>query len=1336
MQSVHKILTKIFGSRNDRLLKRYRSIVAQVNQWEAKVRPQTDEQLRNRTQEIRTQVRLGKIKIGDVVPEALAIIRESMDRHIGIREIFNPEQNFNPDDYKREDFSDEAYEAYDAVQQRLIQTGESWQTVTIPPVVYDGVRKLFPDSRPPFRARPFDVQLIGGLVLYEGKIAEMATGEGKTFVGPLACFLKVLEGNHCHVVTVNDYLVRRDATWTKPAFDNLGLSVGFIQADMDPGGDGRRRMYECDITYGTNSEFGFDFLRDNMKESADLQVQGPLDFAIVDEVDSILIDEARTPLIISGAAHDDAPKYSAADVVARKVIDLHKPYAEAERKVDGVKRKIKATEGDIDKSSDKAEKERLRKLLPDLEKQLEEAEAEKATKTQYYEVELDRKTVHLTHEGIAAAQEAAGVGSFYVGQNMEWPHLMEQSLRAHVVYERDKDYVVERGTGPRATGELEVVIVDEYTGRKMVGRQWSDGLHQAIEAKERVRIKQETQTLATITLQNFFKLYKSISGMTGTAMTESEEFTKIYRLEVVTIPTNRPRIRIDSEDRVYRTEPEKWEAILEEIKTYSDAGRPVLVGTTSVEKSEMLSRLLTRKYGIQHEVLNAKQHEREAHIVEHAGQSHINAHGNRVGNVTIATNMAGRGTDIKLAPETQWDVTPHAPSDKKGAWKWTLKQRGTGEVKEIVDDPESMLPLVYQLGTNTKASGGLHVIGTERHTARRIDNQLRGRSGRQGDPGSSRFYVSLQDDLMKMFAGEWTIRVLSFLGMKEGEAIEDRRITKGIERAQKKVEERNFLARKNLLDYDEVMDKQRSSFYGMRQQVLEGRDVDRLIWKMIGESIDDAVEKYITNDYVAASIAEWSRVEFDVQLEPEDLKGFRKFKDIEDLIKNTAKNDIATNLAELLREFLGEDLDDNNQWDAKGLSSWMQSKYGVQISPQQIKRMSAKEIEDTLKDAATAKIDARDCAGIMKYLEPDYAVNELAQWAKDKFNVEVDPKGFVVDAERHIYKPADQIVETIETKAREQYRAREVQFPVDNAMAMFLGQEQPSMDNAYGVDALRDWIKWKYDADFTLEELRGLGVEAVREKLYQLQEQFLFGRKIEAVVDAILKQGGNDLEKTAQLWRDRFRERVTARDLDPLQASTFKGAKEIDRDGSGGVTTRDILLRRATTLIRRELNQLEQYLLITIFDQSWKDHLYAMDLLRNGIGLQAFAEKDPRVQYKKEGFRYFGEMMRGVRDKVTDLIFRVSIGGPVQARSAYRVTSVQHEAPSGYGVGENVRETATLVGDGGPQPQQAQAGDGQEQAPVAVKQIVRDTPKVGRNDPCPCGSGKKYKKCHGADAVA
>ena len=546
--NVGKILVKLFGSRNDRLLKRYWKLVDQVNAQEEKIRLMSDEQLRARTLELHLGL-VGdpgtgakpSLRSEDVRAEALAILREAMDRNIGIRQIFNPEEDEMGVRFDPARLTPEGRQLFEQVQQQLIASGQPWQTVPIPVGLYDAVREAYPESRPPFRARPFDVQVIGGIVLYEGRIAEMATGEGKTFVAPLACFLRVLEGYHCHVVTVNDYLVRRDATWIMPAFNALGLSVGYIQSDMDPGGDERRRMYECDVTYGTNSEFGFDYLRDNMKTSKDQQVQGPLDFAIVDEVDSILIDEARTPLIISGAAHDDAPKYVAAAKVAKRIIDLNRPWTAVEKQVDAAQRAIKAAEGDLEKANDKAEKDAANKRREKAQADLAEAETKKEGLTQYYEIEWDRKSAHLTHEGIAAAQEAAGVGSFYVGNNVEWPHLMEQAMRAHVVYERDKDYVVERN--PR-TGEQEVIIIDEYTGRKMVGRQWSDGLHQSVEAKEAVKIKEETQTLATITLQNFFKLYRALSGMTGTAQTEAEEFTKIYSLEVVTIPTNRPVVRL------------------------------------------------------------------------------------------------------------------------------------------------------------------------------------------------------------------------------------------------------------------------------------------------------------------------------------------------------------------------------------------------------------------------------------------------------------------------------------------------------------------------------------------------------------------------------------------------------------------------------------------------------------------------------------------------------------------------------------------------------------------------------------------------------------------------
>ncbi len=1242
-------LARIFGSRNERLLKRYRRVVSQINLLEPRIQALSDEELRTRTQELREGLRGGSLRSPEVLHEAFAIMRESMDRHIGIRAIFNPDEHFDPDK-----FDDPTLEAYDEVQRQMIATGESWRRVAIPPKIYQAVRALYPESRPPFRTRCFDVQLIGGLVLYEGKIAEMATGEGKTFVAPLACFMRVLEGMHCHVVTVNDYLVRRDAMWVQPAFENLGISVSFIQSEMEPGGEVRRRAYQSDITYGTNSEFGFDFLRDNMKERVDLQVQGPLNFAIVDEVDSILIDEARTPLIISGAAHDDAPKYQRADEVARKVIERNKPWDAVEKLVDAAKRSIKAAEGDSEKN--KGNREAIaaaEKRKEQAEAALGEAESRKAGLTQYYEVELDRKSAHLTHEGIAAAQEYAGVGSFFVGNNMEWPHLMEQAMRAHVVYERDKDYVVERGQ----SGQLEVVIVDEYTGRKMVGRQWSDGLHQAVEAKERVPIKQETQTLATITLQNFFKLYKALAGMTGTAQTEAEEFAKIYRLEVVTIPTNRLVVRQDNEDRVYRKEPEKWEAVIEEIKETSDAGRPVLVGTTSVEKSEMLSKRLMQRYGVEHEVLNAKQHEREASIVLLAGQQHQNANGEMVGNVTIATNMAGRGTDIKLAPDCH-------------------------------------------------KSGGLHVIGTERHTARRIDNQLRGRGGRQGDPGSSRFYVSLEDDLMKMFAGDWTIKVLGWLGMEEGMAIEDKRISKGILRAQKKVEERNFLARKNLLEYDEVMDHQRTVFYGMRQRVLEGLEVDQVIWGMIGDAIADAVDKYITQDFVAATIAEWARVNFDVTIDAEDLRGRRNLQDLEFFIKDKARAEAETTITATLDEFTGEDRDDVAGWDLAGLTSWAMSRFHVNLSKNELRRMSFDELDEHLRHAALEMIEKRDCAGVQKYLEPLYAQGELCNWAKDKFFLEVAPEELVEDARTNRSKPSEQITALLEERARAMYARREIEYPVDHAMTFAFGGDENAGFNPYAADFIRNWARAKYGIDMTLERLASMNLRRLRDELIGHQERYLKDGELEKEVDALIAANPDSQALTDAVNR-RFVSNLTGAELT---------ARPDDEQ-----PVRDRLIAHGRQFFRRELRDLEQFVLIQIFDQSWKDHLYAMDMLKSGIGLQAFAERDPRVAFKKEGFRCFQEMMIGVRDKVTDLIFRARIMGQTEVRNAYRETEAVHDASTGYGVSENLKANAA-----------AEAATGSTETSAMVKPIVREAPKVGRNDPCPCGSGKKYKKCCGA----
>lgn len=1263
--SVTKVLTKVFGSRNERLLKRNQKIVDQVNALEPTISELTDTQLRERTQQLRADVAAGKLKSADIMPEAFAIIRESMDRHIGIRAIFDPDNHFDPDC-----LDDDMLEKYDEVQRRMIVGGVSWQQVNIPPELYKAIRKLYPDSRPPFRARCFDVQLIGGIVLYEGKIAEMATGEGKTFVAPLACFLRVIEGYRSHVVTVNDYLVRRDALWVQPAFTNLGLTVGFIQSAMDPGSEARKQAYQCDVTYGTNAEFGFDFLRDNMKEKASLQVQGPLDFAIVDEVDSILIDEARTPLIISGAAHDDAPKYRAADAVARKLIELNRPWDAAEAAVQTLQRAIKAAEGDITiNKGDAAKIAEAEKRQQKAERDLIDAEARKLGHVQYYEVELDRKSVHLTHEGFAAAQEAAGVGSFFVGANMEWPHLMEQSMRAHVVYEKDKDYVIERGN---RTGQIEVVIVDEYTGRKMEGRQWSEGLHQAVEAKEKVAIKQETQTLATITLQNFFRMYKALSGMTGTAMTEAEEFSKIYNLDVVTIPTNRPCVRADNEDRVYRSEREKWDAIIEEIKENSDAGRPVLVGTTSVEKSELLSTMLQRKYGVEHEVLNAKHHEREAEIIVHAGQQHKSAHDTIVGNVTIATNMAGRGTDIKLTKEVN-------------------------------------------------AAGGLHVIGTERHTSRRIDNQLRGRSGRQGDPGSSRFYVSLQDDLMKMFAGEWTIKVLGWIGMEEGMAIEDKRISKTILRAQKKVEERNFLARKSLLEYDEVMEYQRHAFYGMRQRVLLGREVDQVIWDMIGKAIDDAVEKYITEDYVAAVISEWVRSNFDVLIDPADLRGHREINNLDHFIKDKARAEAETTITATLGEYLGEEPENVGGWDTKGLQSWAMSRFKLNISQAQLRQMNAREVEDRLRAAAIENVNRTEVGGLLKFLEINYQLKELCAWAADKFGVKIEIGDLLADARSNTVKTAPEIITLVNERAKAAYTQREIDYPVEHALTYAFGAQESSTENPYASDHIRTWALEKYRLEMSLDEIRRYNVRELRDRLVREQEDFLHNGRLEKTVDEMLA-AHPDGDALRFAINDRFKIRLTAKDFEKWMKDDASRNGQALHDEKAVV--REQLMDIGRQFLRKELTDLEQFVLIQIFDTSWKDHLYAMDMLKSGIGLHAFAEVDPKVMFKKEGYQFFEQMLESVRDKVTDLIFRARVIGAVQSRSAYRETAAVHDTAAGYGVGETVAQAAPAEGE-----------KGEAAAETAVKPIVREAIKVGRNDPCPCGSGKKYKKCCGVNAV-
>ncbi len=679
---INVFLKKVFGSKNDREIKRMRPVVAKVNALEPDISVRTDQQLGAKSDEFRKRLADGAV-LDDLLPEAFAVCREMSKRKL--------------------------------------------------------------------KMRHFDVQLIGGIILHEGKIAEMKTGEGKTLVATLALYLNALEGKGSHLVTVNDYLAKRDAQWMGPLYHSLGLSVGVIQHEMsflfDPTYDPedkrllhlrpctRREAYRADITYGTNNEFGFDYLRDNMVTDLDQCVQRELRYAIVDEVDSILIDEARTPLIISGPTEDSTDLYY-----------------------------------------------RIDRIIPSLKRE------------EHYTIEEKTKTAALTEEGNEKVERALGVSNLYDPANLSLVHHVVQGLRAHVMYHRDVDYVVKDG---------EVIIVDEFTGRLMPGRRWSDGLHQAVEAKEAVKIANENQTLASITFQNLFRMYDKLAGMTGTADTEASEFAKIYNLEVVVAPTNRVNIRQDFADVVYRTEKEKFNAIVEDIKECHQRGQPALVGTISIEKSERLAGYLVRQ-GIKHSVLNAKHHEREAEIIAQAG---------RKAGVTIATNMAGRGTDILLGgnPEFLFKKTVYAdpemtPQDQ-AKLEAQIEAECEAEKREVI------------------AAGGLHIIGTERHESRRIDNQLRGRSGRQGDPGSSRFYLSLEDDLLRIFGSERISKIMLKLGMEEGVPIEAGMVTRAIENAQKKVEAHHFEIRKQLLDYDDVLNKQREVVYERRRMILRGDDL-------------------------------------------------------------------------------------------------------------------------------------------------------------------------------------------------------------------------------------------------------------------------------------------------------------------------------------------------------------------------------------------------------------------------------------------------------------------------------------------------------------------------------
>ncbi len=879
--------------------------------------------------------------------------------------------------------------------------------------------------------RHFDVQLIGGIVLHQGRIAEMKTGEGKTLVATLPAYLNALGGKGVHVVTVNDYLARRDSEWMGRIYRFLGLTVGVVQHELT---DVERQVaYGCDITYGTNNEFGFDYLRDNMKFDLAHYVQRGHHFAIVDEVDSILIDEARTPLIISGPAEESTELYY---------------------EVDRLIPRLKA--GAVTRGDTKAE----------------EREALEATGD--YLVDEKHKTVTLTESGMAKAEKMLGArlqpGGLYDPANMPLLHHVNQALRAHTLFHRDVDYMVKDG---------QVVIVDEFTGRLMPGRRWSDGLHQAVEAKEKVKIERENQTLATITFQNYFRKYAKLSGMTGTAETEAEEFGKIYKLDVMVIPPNKPLRRLEEPDLIYRTAPEKLDAIVADVVEKQASGRPVLVGTISIEKSERLSTMLKRR-GVKHVVLNAKYHAQEAEIVAQAG---------RQSTVTIATNMAGRGTDILLGGNPEFMARQQCLADQ-------LSEKLPRGQERFVDDEENVyfyhIDHFYRVGRKdwerifrhykglTDAEheevvrlGGLHIIGTERHEARRIDNQLRGRAGRQGDPGSSRFYLSLEDDLMRIFGSDRIAGLMQRLGMEEGVPIEHGMVTKAIERAQRQVEAQNFSVRKHLLEYDDVMNKQRESVYSLRRELLDGQ----------------------------------------VHMEAERVVDTREY----------------------LRDLAAE----------------------------------------------------------------------------------------LLDATLDIYCP-------------------------------------PKIDRG-------DW-----------------DLEAVRRELSRL-----FG--LDAADYAMV---GLDGDKPLDEMQDALWDRIEKRYVEKEQVVQPELLRRVERD-----------------------------IMLQIVDVQWKDHLYSLDHLKEGIGLRGYGQRDPLVEYKKESY----ELFQAMKDRIDEEMVRylwwlrpVADEVPLR-RPARRAAPVTTNAPSQASV------FASAPAGGAPAPARTGGDD-------VIKTVRRDEPKVGRNDPCPCGSGKKYKKCHGAAA--
>ncbi len=1210
--SIERTITSLFGSSNARQVGRMNERAQRIGALEPRYQAMSDEELKEQTEKFRQRLRNGET-LDDILEEAFAVCREGGRRFLGMRH--------------------------------------------------------------------YDTQLIGGMVLHQGMIAEMVTGEGKTLVATLPAYLNAIEGKGVHVITVNDYLARRDMEWMAPLYTKLGLTVAAIQSGM--GTLEKQRAYACDITYGTNNEFGFDYLRDNMRPAARgdhrfptelQQSQGPLHFAIIDEVDNILIDEARTPLIISGPADMDLGKYAEADRVARQLSrELH------------------------------------------------------------FTVNEKQHNVTLTDDGVREAERLAGVESFYTAGNMDWPHLIDNALKAHYLYKLDVNYVVK---------DRQIIIVDEFTGRLMEGRQWSDGLHQAVEAKEGVPIKQETQTFATITLQNFFKLYNKLAGMTGTAMTEANEFWKIYKLDVIAIPTNRHMQRIEHPDKIYLNEKDKFNALAEDIErthkwdvlvlkdgtevwgkiqgepaegaeislvtkesrqveTYprsqviqiEQAGRPVLVGTVSIEKSERLSALLERR-GIKHEVLNAKQHGREAEIVAQAG---------RKGAVTIATNMAGRGTDIILGgnPETMaWSQLQHkyptrleVPEDE---WKTLVEE---------IDRREKM----SEEGEVVRELGGLYVIGTERHESRRIDLQLRGRCGRQGDPGSSRFYLSLEDDLMRVFAGDFVKSVMQRLGMQEGEAIESSLVTRRIASAQKKVEERNFEIRKSLLEYDEVMDEQRKRVYGYRQRILDGVSCRKLILEQIRGQINKFVNVFLDADYGAASFAGYAGSQLACTLEPKDFRNM-DFRSAQEYARDQAERAAEVAVVEIVEENLPSEMPEED-WNWQALANWSNTRLGTNYRDRDLQKLDRDELIDQLSNKAYQKVRDTDLGEGEAFLEENFGMRSLCGWVRHKFGIEVTPDEFADFEDRR--RVADLLIE----RAEQAYNEKEKEYPVLTGISAFTSRQgtQVHLDR----EGLASWMQGRFNVILPIEDMQlnrddlkaqlimhsQAAAEVAKQKQQDAHQRVakLFGTADSDTTLSIAAGNPRNIDEFATYLDSELNYRLPIEDL-----------TRMDREQV------ELLVDRAIDdQFHPEMRRMERQVLLTIVDESWKNHLLAMDHLRSSVQLKGYAQLDPKVEYKREGMRLFESMWESIGERATDLIFRMESFNEDFVRSTWvdaRADKTEIVTPSAAsGQGSSHQQVA----------EQNSRGD----TDVKPEPIRHRGPRVGRNDPCPCGSGKKYKSC-------